>query len=383
MFDEPNFTQPNQTLINKVDGLEHLTTPALAVDLPALDRNIARMAKMAADAAVTLRPHAKTHKSVAIAQRQIKAGAVGMCTATLGEAGPFVAAGINDVLITSPAIGPGKPERLLALRRRSDSVKIVIDNPSNVATLSALMAREGLVQQVFVGLDIGAHRIGARTVADALGLANAINQSTHLALVGVFAYAGTLQHIESFAERAAGVRVANDKLTELVAGIKALGVTELIVSGGGTGTAYIDAGADCYTELQVGSYLLMDVEYGVVELAATNAQPFEQSLWVLTRVIGVNHEGFVTTDAGTKRFSMGGPDPVIGRGAPAGSTYGFQGDEHGRIQLPSGTSSLPLETLIWVRPPHVDPTVNLYDSIHVLDGERLVDIWAVEGRGAV
>ncbi|MGB7181943.1 MAG: hypothetical protein WBD51_08410 [Burkholderiaceae bacterium] len=132
----------------------------------------------------------------------------------------------------------------------------------------------------------------------------------------------------------------------------------------------------------------MDVEYGEVELAPNQSgdagqSVFEQSLWVLTRVIGANHDGFVTTDAGIKRFSMGGAAPVPGQGAPAGSRYDFQGDEHGKLILPDGAQSLPLESLVWVRPGHCDPTVNLYDELHVFEGGELVDIWPIEGRGAI
>ncbi|MGH1360853.1 MAG: DSD1 family PLP-dependent enzyme [Burkholderiaceae bacterium] len=386
-----DFSNPNQVLLNQAGGVTQLMTPCLVVDLPAMERNIDKMAGLARARQVDLRPHAKTHKCLEIARRQLAGGAVGMCTATLGEAAPLLAGGIEDILITSPAIGPGKPERLLQLRQQSEQIKIVIDSPDNLNTLAALMKHAGLVLQVMVGLDIGAHRIGARTVDEALALARAAKAATHLELVGVFAYAGTLQHIADYAERQLAVASANQRIERLVAAIRGLGVSDLIVSGGGTGSSAIDLGAGVYSELQVGSYLLMDIEYGAVDLSDAAEQPFEQSLWVMTRVIGANHPGFVTTDAGTKRFSMGGLSPVVCGGPADGAEYFFQGDEHGLIRLadvpndaPSSQSPvLPLETLVRVRPPHCDPTVNLYDRIHVIDGDRLVDIWAVEGRGAV
>jgi len=373
----------NQALVGKADALAQLQTPLLAVDRAAMDRNIAKMAAMANDQSILLRPHAKTHKCVALARRQIEAGAVGVCAATLGEAEPFISAGLSEVLITSPAIGPGKPERLLALRQQSDSVKTVIDSPATVKAIAGVMSAAGLVQQVLVGLDIGAHRIGARTVEDAVAIAAAIDASQSLKLVGVFAYAGNLQHIVSYPEREKAVVEANQKLNALVTALESSGHQNLIVSGGGTGSADIDLNARSYTEIQVGSYVFMDVEYGEVQLGPDAAAVFEQSLWVLTRVISANHPGFVTTDAGTKRFSMGGPEPEPRRGAPAGSRYDFLGDEHGKLILPDGVDAPPLETLVWVRPGHCDPTVNLYDELHVLEGDQLVDIWPIEGRGAV
>ncbi len=373
----------NQALIGRAGSAFELSTPCLVVDLPVMQRNIEKMAAAASAAGVNLRPHAKTHKCVEMARRQVAAGAVGLCAATLGEAVALTAGGIDDVLVTSPAIGPGKPERLLQLRKQSEQIKIVIDSQANLATLAALMRQAGLVLQVMVGLDIGAHRIGAATVEQALELARGIIQADHLELVGVFAYAGNLQHIESFAERQAGVAAANQRIEKLVAGIASLGRSGLIITGGGTGSAAIDIDAGVYNELQVGSYLLMDVEYGVVDLNGSSEQPFGQSLWVMTRVIGANHAGFVTTDAGTKRFSMNGPAPIVADGVATGTVYEFQGDEHGLIRMPRGQSNPALETLVRVRPGHCDPTVNLYDEIHVIDGDRLVDIWPIEARGAV
>lgn len=373
----------NEPLIGKPAGLEQIQTPLLAVDLPVMDRNIAKMARLASDAGVNLRPHAKTHKCSAIARRQLEAGAIGICTATVGEAEAMVAAGIDDILITSPAIGPGKAERVVALQRIAPAVKVVVDAAPNLAQLSALAAAAGQTVPVMVGLDIGSHREGARTVEDAVALVAGVDAANHLTLAGLFAYAGHIQHIDDYAQRNAAMTTINERLLSWKQALGPERAQSIVLSGGGTGSALIDATGGLYTELQVGSYMFMDGEYGAIETAADGKDAFEQSLWVLTRVIGVNHDGFVTTDAGIKRFSMGSVDPVVHRGAPAGSTYAFQGDEHGMIRLPEGAPAPALGSLVWVRPPHCDPTVNLYDDLHVLDGDRLVDIWAIEGRGVV
>ncbi len=373
----------NQALIGAPAGLQQLQTPLLAVDLPVMDRNIAKMARLASAAGVQLRPHAKTHKCSAIARRQLAAGAIGICTATVGEAEAMVAAGITNILITSPAIGPGKAERVVALQRIAPELMVVVDAAPNLAQLAALAAAAGQTVPVMVGLDIGSHREGARTVEDAVALVASVDAASHLSLAGLFAYAGHVQHIDDYAQRSAAMATINERLQRWKQALGPERATSIVLSGGGTGSALIDANGGLYTELQVGSYMFMDGEYGAIETEADGKDAFEQSLWVLTRVIGVNHEGFVTTDAGIKRFSMGSVDPVVFRGAPAGSTYAFQGDEHGMIRLPEGASPPSLGALVWVRPPHCDPTVNLYDDLHVLDGDRLVDIWAIEGRGVV
>lgn len=367
-----------------------LPTPALVIDERAMQRNIERMAQFAREQGVALRPHVKTHKCVRIARRQMDAGAVGVCTATLGEAEPLLAAGIDDVLITSPAVGAGKVERLVAMRRQSSKLRIVVDNAQNVATLEAAMAAAGLTLDVLVALDIGSRRIGARTMHDAMALAQQVVGSPHLAFAGVHAYAGVLQHIEAHADRVKAAAHAGARLDELLDALRAAAIPCGIVTGAGTGTYEIDGKAGRYTELQVGSYLFMDVEYGQVALTANIASPFEQSLWVFTRVISNNHPGFVTTDAGTKRFAMGGALPVVGEGAPAGAVYGFQGDEHGTIslaawaeRLPAQGPALPLETLVRIRPPHCDPTVNLYDAFFLMQDDMIVDCWPIEGRGAI
>ncbi|MEM7022306.1 MAG: DSD1 family PLP-dependent enzyme, partial [Pseudomonadota bacterium] len=153
-----------------------------------------------------------------------------------------------------------------------------------------------------------------------------------------------------------------------------------IVTGSGSGTHDIDHELGIMTDLQVGSYIFSDVQYDKVVMAPDAPRRFRNSLFVHTRVVSSNQAGFVTTDAGSKSFSMDGPEPRIASGAPAGTTYGRFGDEFGRVILPEGATLDNGQLLVCVVP-HCDPTINLYDHYHCVRGDRLVDLWPVDARG--
>ncbi len=137
-----------------------------------------------------------------------------------------------------------------------------------------------------------------------------------------------------------------------------------------------------YTEFQCGSYALMDAEYDRVDPDGTGRPAYPTSLFVAVRVISANAPGLATTDGGEKRFAAKqATAPVIVRGAPAGATYKPSSDEHGTVTLPEG-AWLPVGHLVELQVPHCDPTVNLYDFIHVMRGDALVEIWPVDARGA-
>jgi len=371
---------PNAELIGAAGSRSRLSTPALVLDLNALERNIARMAGFSREQRVALRPHAKTHKSVRIARMQVEAGALGVCCATLGEAEVMVGGGVEGVLITSPVVPPAKVARLAALNTRAAGLMVVADHPDNVAALSRASAAAGKPLRVLVDLDTGIHRTGVRDAEAAATLARQIGASSSLEFRGVQAYAGHLQHVEDFAARRSLAEAQHRTLAELVERLTAEGRRPGIVTGAGTGTHAIDA-AGPFTELQTGSYVFMDVEYNAVDLRGGTARAFEPALFVAATVVSANADGFVTLDAGLKAFATGGPKPQPARGAPAGSRYAFLGDEHGALILPPG-GRLAIGSVVECLTPHCDPTVNLYDRCHVVRGETLADIWPVDARGA-
>jgi D-serine deaminase-like pyridoxal phosphate-dependent protein len=376
----------NEALIGTPGSRRLLDTPALCIDLDAMERNIAAMAAFCRDKGIALRPHAKTHKSVNIAARQIAAGAIGICCATIGEAEVMAAGGIWGVLVTSPQVTPPKIARVVALNLAAEhGLAVVVDHPQNVADLSTAARASGKTLDVLVDFSSGHHRTGAATPDEAMALAHAIEAADGLRFAGVQAYYGNLQHIAGRAQRQDRAKRQHAVIADLVGKLRAAGFAVPVVTGAGTGTHDIDAEARVFTELQAGSYIFMDVEYAEALRDGRNALPFETSLLVQTAVVSVASAkvpgGYVTTDAGLKCFATEGPKPEVTSGGPPGATYDYAGDEHGRLFFPPAGPVPALGQRIEVMTPHCDPTVNLHDYYHVLRGDTLVDIWPVDARG--
>lgn len=380
MLERPS-TSPNAALLGRPGSRAALDTPALVVDRAALGRNIAAMAAHARAAGIALRPHVKTHKSVAIARRQVAAGALGVSCVTLGEAEIMVRAGIPGVHLTSQPATAAKVARLSALARSPHhGLSVVVDHAETVAALSAALRDAPAPLAVLVDVDAGQGRTGC-TIETAPALARAVRAAPGLTFAGIQAYAGHLQHISVRAERRDRSLQLAERLRGLLRQLAADSLPAPVVTGGGTGTFDLDPEARVFTELQVGSYVFMDVEYLRALADCRNAPPFETSLFVATAVVSVNQAAYVTTDAGLKSFATEGPRPEPARGAPPGSRYDFFGDEHGKLFVPAGAPRPALGTVFECLTPHCDPTVNLHDFYHVVEGDTLVEIWPVDARG--
>lgn len=351
-----------------------LPTPALVIDRPALVRNIDRMAKFAADRGLSLRPHAKTHKSAAVARLQIAAGAVGVCCAKLGEAEALAASGIADILLTSPVVRDDAIKRLVGLARRA-AICAVVDHPDPLARTARAAAAAGVTLPVLIDIDPGLHRTGVASPEAAVALAGEIAELSSLRLDGVQFYCGREQHIPSQAERQAAIVERTNYLREVLSALSAAGHPIARVSGSGTGTFMIDAQLGALTELQCGSYIFMDREYLDCELDDGEAPTFEPALCVDATVISANRASHVTIDAGFKALAAdAGPPTVVG-----GGEYRFMGDEHGAV---IGATSLPgLGERVALIQGHCDPTVNLYDTFAVVEDDVVVDVWPVTARG--
>ncbi len=375
---------PNADLIGQPGSRHHLTTPALVLDLDAFERNLARMTAMLRPRGVRIRPHAKTHKCAEIARRQIAAGATGICVATLHEAEALARGGVAAMLITSPVIGAAKIARLVRLNAALPALMVVADNAENVRALAAAAQESGGVLRVLVDIDIGMQRTGVPTAAAVVALARLVASSAGLAYGGVQAYSGRVQHIEAYADRDRTYGAQLDTLRHAVAALTEAGLAPDIITGGGTGSVGIDCGASLITEHQAGSYIFMDVEYNAVEiLPGGNAVPFETALTMRNSVVSTNAKGFVTIDGGYKCFATDGPKPIVHAGAPAGTQYDFFGDEHGRLIFAHHDEAMALGATVELVTPHCDPTVNLHNYYHVVQGDRLVDIWPIDARGVL
>ncbi|MFN4357091.1 DSD1 family PLP-dependent enzyme [Sphingopyxis alaskensis] len=371
----------HDALIGRQGSRADLNTPVLILDREALDRNIARMAALTKAAGVALRPHAKTHKSVDIARRQLDAGAVGVCCAKIGEAEILADGGITGILITSPVAAPAVIARLAKLAARAEGLMAVVDHPAVAVRVDAALAVEGARLDVIIDIDPGIARTGVASAEAAVALAQTIDALPGLAWRGVQYYCGSQQHIESYAERRAAIIERTDYLQGVIAALADAGFAPPIVTGSGTGTHRIDLDLGVFTELQAGSYVFMDKQYLDCELAEGEAAPFEVALAVDARVVSANHSGLVTIDAGFKSLSTDGGVAAVRRGAPETAFFAFMGDEHAALIAPGIGDMLHPGDPVSLTVPHCDPTVNLYDHYHVVDGDTLIDIWPVSARG--
>ncbi|HEV7312181.1 DSD1 family PLP-dependent enzyme [Sphingopyxis sp.] len=369
-------------LIGRQGSRADLNTPVLVLDVGALDRNIAAMAALVAGHGVALRPHAKTHKSVDIARRQIAAGAVGVCCAKIGEAEVLAAGGVTGILITSPVAAPAAVDRLAALAAAAEGLMAVVDHVDVAGRLDAALAAAGARLDVIIDIDPGIARTGVASAEAAVALAKTIAASPNLDYRGVQFYCGSQQHIESYADRRAAIVERTAYLQEVIAALSDAGFTPGIVTGSGTGTHRIDLDLGVFTELQAGSYVFMDKQYLDCEIADGGEAPFEVSLSVDARVVSANHSGLVTIDSGYKSLSTDGGVAVVQRGAPETAFFAFMGDEHAALIAPGIGTELQPGDPVSLTVPHCDPTVNLYDFYHVVAGDTLVDIWPVSARGA-
>ncbi|TPG20550.1 DSD1 family PLP-dependent enzyme [Sphingomonas koreensis] len=367
-------------LIGQQGSRRSLNTPVLVLGRSALDRNIATMAGLARARGVALRPHAKTHKSVDIAKRQIAAGAIGLCCAKLGEAEVMVGGGITGVHITSPVVSPPATARVVTLNDRAEGLMVVVDDPANVAALGRALATSDKALGVIIDVDPGIRRTGVPSAEAAVALARVIEEEPKLVYRGVQFYCGMQQHIEDYAQRRAAIEERTAYLQTVIAALTDAGFAPGIVTGSGTGTHAIDLDLGVFTELQVGSYVFMDRQYLDCDLTGGGAPPFETALFIDTRVVSANGPGMATLDAGFKAMATDGGPPKIVGGAD-GATFMFMGDEHGAIIGPAADTRHAIGDAITLAAPHCDPTVNLYDSYHVVDGDTLIDIWPVSARG--
>jgi 3-hydroxy-D-aspartate aldolase len=368
-------------LIGQQGSRADLNTPVLILDVDALDHNIGRMAALTSDRGVALRPHAKTHKSVDIAKRQIAAGAVGVCCAKIGEAEALAGGGVTDILITSPVAAPAAIERLAKLAATADGLMAVVDHPAVAERIDAALVAAGAKLDVIIDIDPGIARTGVASAKAAVALAKAIAASPNLEYRGVQFYCGSQQHIESYADRRAAIVERTAYLQDVIAALAEAGFAPEIITGSGTGTHRIDLDLGVFNELQAGSYVFMDKQYLDCDIADGAEPPFEVSLAVDARVVSANHSGLVTIDAGYKSLSTDGGVAVVQRGAPETAFFAFMGDEHAALIAPGIGNELQPGDPVSLTVPHCDPTVNLYDHYHIVAGDTLIDIWPVSARG--
>jgi D-serine deaminase-like pyridoxal phosphate-dependent protein len=360
---------------------DDIPTPALLLDLDRFERNVTRMAECVRRAGKGLRPHAKTHRCPEIARRQIAAGALGVAVAKLGEAEVMAQAGIHGLLVTTEVVSPLGIARLVRLAAEAPDTMVVVDHPDNVAALAHSAATAGIVLNVLVDVDVGNRRTGVPPGEPALALAGEVVKRRALRLRGLQGYAGHCAHVVGWSARRDASRTTMAALMDTRRRFEAAGLPVEIVAGGSTGTHDIDVELDGLTELQAGSYCVMDLEYRRIGGRGGDAlTEFEMALTVLTTVVSVAAPERAVVDAGLKAFSTDKPFPPEPVERP-GIQYGFAGDEHGRLTIIDPSRAPRLGERIEFFPPHCDPTINLYDRLYAMRGDKVESVWDVAARG--
>lgn len=361
-------------------SIDEIDTPALIVDLDAFDRNIEKMARYVSQASVRLRAHAKTHKSSAVARKQMDAGAVGQCVQKVGEAEALVHGGIGDVLVTNQVVSASKLNRLVKLAQKA-RIGLCFDDPEQVRAASEAAQREGVSIDAYVEIDVGMARCGVKPGEAAAALAQRIADTQNLKFQGIQAYHGRAQHLPTAAERQTEILKAINLVKETQDALSRLGLRADAVTGAGTGTFRIEAESGTYTELQAGSYVFMDVDYAVIKDENGNSYTeFEHSLFVLASVMSVTGDSWVVADAGLKSYSGEKGPPRVYQWP--GLELTSMSDEHGKLMVANGAKRPRLGDKISLIPGHCDPTINLHDWYVGIRKGRVEDIWTIDARGA-
>jgi D-serine deaminase-like pyridoxal phosphate-dependent protein len=363
------------------DAVGVLATPALLIDLDAMQRNLNALADFARRHKLRLRPHAKMHKCAAIARLQIAAGAVGVCVQKLSEAEALADApggGVTDIFISNEIIDPAKLARVAVLAQRV-TLAIAVDSILGIERLAQAMHAAGSSLAVFVEVDVGQGRCGVAPAAAGRMAHQVVSHGLNFA--GLQAYHGRAQHLRTVAEREAAIRQAVAAVRAAQAMVTAAGIACPLVTGAGTGSFSLEAASGVYGELQAGSYLFMDADYAANE-PTPNAPAFEQALFVKSQVMSLGHSHAVV-DAGHKSHAIDSGLPRVW-----GHDLAFEngGDEHGILRARGG--ALPqLGDTVWLVPGHCDPTVNLHEHFIALRGglaHGVVEaVWAIDARGCL
>lgn len=345
-----------------------LVTPALILDLPAARRNIKKMADRLKTMPAKLRPHIKVHKSPELALIQVDAGAIGISTATVWEAIVMVRSGLDGIFIVNTLAGREKLAALAEIARDAD-VMVAVDDAQNAAAIAAAARAANSTVGVMIEVDTGMDRAGVDSAEQAVALAGKLAGLKGIRLVGVTGYEGHCSLTPDRDLRSAKQRTAMGLLGEVAAEMRAAGFPVPIVSAGGTATWDWTAQSPGVTEIQAGSYAVMDNFHGPM------AADFEHALTVLATVISRPPER-VIVDAGNK--SLGAPALSTIRGH---DLTGMRFDEEHGIFIATPDHPLHVGDVVELVPGYAPGTVNWYDAYHVVEGDRVVDIWPVIPRG--
>jgi len=351
-----------------------LDTPALLIDLGAMERNIEHMARFFREHGTQWRPHSKCHKSPAIAHKLLAAGSIGITCAKLGEAEVMGANGIQDILVANEVVGPRKIERLVNLRRHAD-VMVCADDPGNVAALGAAAREKGVAIRVLVEVNIGLNRCGTAPGEETLDLARKIANTEGLTFSGLMGYEGHVIAIEDPEEKRTASHEALAHLIRSKELIEAEGIPVEIISAGGTGDYQISGAYPGITEIQAGGGIFMDRMY----YERCHVTGHEFALTLLATITSRAVAGRAIIDAGMKTMSLQHGTPMVkGR---EGVTFASLSAEHGILDLETPQEDMAVGDKIEIIVGYSDTTNFLHDRFYGIRGETVEVVWDLLGRG--
>lgn len=357
--------------------LDALDTPALCIDVDAMQANIGRIAGICRQNGVAWRPHAKGHKSVEIARRQLAAGAMGLTCAKLGEAEVFAAAGIRDLLIANQIVGPQKVARLTALRHAADPI-VAVDDLVQAAAISAAAFAAGLNVRMVVEVDLGLERSGVLPGEPALRLAQQIDDLPGAVLAGIMGYEGHLLTVEDPTQKREQIQAAMARLVATRDLLLAHGLPCPIVSAGGTGSYATTVACPGVTELQAGGLIFMDAFYR----QRCQVDDFQFALTLLTTITSRPAADRAIIDAGRKSHNAEVHRPFV---------LGYERDieidqlsaEHGRLRLAPAAQQLRVGDRLQIVPGYGDFTSVLHDEFYAVQSGRVTGVWPLDARGRI
>ena len=359
-----------------------IQTPCLIVDLDALERNVKKMGDLAKEMGVRHRAHGKMHKSVDVAKLQESlGGSVGVCCQKVSEAEVFVRGGIKDVMISNQVRDPAKIDRLAKLPKLGARILVCVDDPENVADLSAAAEKHGTELECLVEIDCGAGRCGVSSSQEVVNIAKLIDTADGLKFAGIQAYQGAMQHLDLYNDRKEKIDIAVDMVESAMTALKSQGLECDIVGGGGTGSYYFEGNSGVFNELQCGSYAFMDADYGRIldkNGRRIDQGEWENSLFILTSVMSHSKIDKAIVDAGLKAQSVDSGLPTV-YGRDDKVEYLKCSDEHGVVGDPDGV--LKVNDKLKLVPGHCDPTCNVHDWYVGVRGGKVEKLWPVSARG--
>ena len=352
---------------------EDLDTPALCLDIEVLEQNIGRMASYLAERPTGIRPHSKTHKCPTIAWMQLRAGAIGITCAKLGEAEVMAKAGIQDILIANQIIGQRKITRLVNLATYSE-VMVAVETLDNAREISAAAESRGVRLRTIIEVDVGMGRCGTAPRAATLALAKELVTLPGLRFEGIMGYEGHCVMITDMEKRREAATQAMQQLVDTRHLLVENGIPVNIVSAAGTGTYMITGNVPGITELQAGSYATMDARYGTV------LSDFGYALTITTQVISVTGSDRAIVDAGLKTVTPEFGMPLVLN--PQGWVMTQLSEEHGKLERQGGQALKPGD-IVELVPGHGCTTINLHDVYHVIRDGIVAAVWPIAARGQV